>query len=53
MLYTDTSRPKCVNAPCKQYLIWKYSDILTQKLCMNILYSSKIFMNFIPGGKMS
>ena len=31
MYTTDNSRPKCVDFSCKQYIIWKYSDILTQK----------------------
>ena len=43
---TDTSRPKSVDFSCKEYIIWEYSHILIQKLCMNTWYSSKIFMNF-------
>ena len=29
---TGISRPKCVDFFCKQYMIWEYSDILTEKI---------------------
>ena len=41
----DTSRPKYVNFSSNQFIIWKYTDIFTQKVYMNTWYSSKIFMN--------
>ena len=31
MYTTDTSRLKCVDFSCKQYIIWEYLDILTKK----------------------
>ena len=30
--YVDNLRPKCVGSSCKQYVKWKYRDILAQKI---------------------
>ena len=38
---TDTSRTKCVDFSCKQYIIWEYLDILTQKIMHEYLIKLK------------
>ena len=44
---TDTSRLKCLDFSCKQYIICEYSYIFHKTLCMYTWYNLKTFINFI------
>ena len=45
--FIKTLRPKCVDYSCKQYIWWKYLNILTQKIMHEDLIQFKIFATFV------